>query len=85
MGFTQGDTSAHGEEPMKEQYKAAVPETERREGWLYDADSGVLMGLASVELKQRHQPGVVFTMTFAGCPHKVIIHKAPISIPTVLL
>jgi len=33
------------------------------------------MGLASDELKQKHPSGAPFTMTFAGCPHKVIIHK----------
>ena len=41
-------------------------------------------------MKQRHPMGVVFTATFAGCPHKVIIHKkaeekATINIPTVFL
>ena len=65
---------------MKEQYSAAVPESERTEGWLYDADSGVLMGLASVEMKQKHPAGVAFTMTFAGCPHK---KRVEVNIPTV--
>lgn len=60
---------------MRKQYTASVPESERTEGWLYDADSGCLMGLASDELKQKHPSGAPFTMTFAGCPHKVIIHK----------
>lgn len=73
---------------MTEQYKVAVPEDQRVEGWLYDADSGCLMGLASAELRQKHSVGVVFTMTFASCPHKVIIHKKAeekpvINIPTV--
>lgn len=61
---------------MTEQYRAGVPEESRVEGWLYDADSGMLMGLASDQLKVKHQAGTVFTMTFAGCPHKVIIHKS---------
>lgn len=60
---------------MPEQFRVGVPEAERIEGWLYDADSGILMGLSSVEMLKKHKPGVVFTMTFAGCPHKVIIHK----------
>lgn len=58
-----------------EQYRAAVPESERVEGWLYDADSGVLMGLASDELKAKQPSGVVFTANIAGCPHKLVIHK----------
>lgn len=62
---------------MPEQFRVGIPEAERVEGWLYDADSGILMGLASVEMLKKHAPGVVFTMTFAGCPHKVIIHKKP--------
>jgi len=75
---------------MPEQFKAGVPEDQRVEGWLYDADSGCLMGLASDEMKQKHQAGLAFTATFAGCPHKVIIHKkaeekAVINIPTVML
>jgi len=75
---------------MRKQYTVSVPESERTEGWLYDADSGCLMGLASDEMKQKHQAGLVFTATFAGCPHKVIIHKkaeekAVINIPTVML
>ncbi len=68
---------------MTEQYRAAVPEDQRVAGWLYDADSGVLMGLASDELKRKQRSGVVFTMTFSGCPHKVIIHPLVVNIPTV--
>lgn len=71
---------------MTEQYRPGVPESQRVEGWLYDADSGCLMGLASYELKARQPAGVVFNMTFSGCPHKVIIHKAvEVSIPTVFV
>ncbi len=74
---------------MPEQYKAAVPMSERREGWVYDADSGVLMGLASDEMKRRFPMGAVFRETFAGCPHRVIIHKKPVEpvaeVPAILI
>lgn len=65
---------------LTEQFKCGVPENERRPGWLYDADSGVLMGLASDEMKAKHAAGVPFTFTCGGCPHKVVIHPVPIKV-----
>lgn len=58
-----------------QQYKVAVPMAERRDGWLYDADSGVCVGLASVESREQHGYNTRFKMTLAGCPHNVVIHK----------
>lgn len=60
---------------MAEQYSPAVPQAERKDGYLYDANSGVLLGLASDELKARQPAMVPFTMNLSGCPHKVVIHK----------
>lgn len=57
-----------------EQYKAAVPEAMRVNGWLYDANSGVLMGVASDQQKAKYEPNVVFTDNRSGCPHKLVIH-----------
>lgn len=68
---------------MAEQFKVAVPQHERVDGWLYDYDSGLCMGIASVEQKAKYpkekQP---FSLFIAGCPHKVVIHSGPIKVVT---
>lgn len=46
----------------------------RIKGYLYDADSGVCMGLGSYEMIAAHGYNSVFNQTFSGCPHKVIIY-----------
>jgi hypothetical protein len=61
---------------VTEQYHAGVPPEKRTEGWLYDWHSGLLMGIASDELRARQPAGVRFKMVIGGCPHDVIIHKA---------
>lgn len=57
-----------------EQYRAAVPESQRVNGWLYDANSGVLMGIGSHEQREKHGYNAVFVENRAGCPHKMLIH-----------
>lgn len=59
---------------MAEQYSPAVPQKDRRNGWLYDADSGVLVGLASDEMRKKHPAMVPFNHVIGGCPHRVVIH-----------
>lgn len=61
---------------MAEQFKVAVPLKQRVEGWLYDYDSGVCMGIASDQLKKKQKKNKepYFTMNIAGCPHKLVIH-----------
>jgi len=68
---------------MAEQFKVGVPVAERVNGWLYDYNSGVCMGIASFEMRAKYpedrQP---FSMMIAGCPHKLIIHTGPIHVVT---
>lgn len=59
---------------MVEQFRVAVPEEQRVKGWLYDFNSGVLLGIASDEQRKKQKPGVAFNMNISGCPHKVVIH-----------
>lgn len=68
---------------MAEQFRVGVPMNERVDGWLYDASSGVCMGIASDEIRLKYpkekQP---FSMMIAGCPHKLLIHAGPIRVVT---
>jgi hypothetical protein len=59
---------------MAEQFKVCVPYAERIAGYLYDNDSGVCMGLASDEMKQKYAPNEIFTLMISGCPHKLVYH-----------
>ncbi len=68
---------------MAEQFKVAVPYEKRIPGLIYDADSGVCMGLASDEMKKKYKAGEIFDQNISGCPHKLLIHAAPIK-PTVV-
>ena len=58
-----------------EQYKAAVPVSERVDGYLYDAHSGVCMGIASDERKALTNPNTEFKQQISGCPHTLVYHK----------
>lgn len=58
-----------------EQFKVAVPRSERVNGYLYDYHSGICMGVASDEMKAKYPIGKQpFSMDISGCPHKLIIH-----------
>lgn len=65
---------------MKEQIKVGVPLHMRVDGYLYDADSGILMGVASDQQKALHKwfgskVPVYFKDTRSGCPHNLVIHR----------
>ncbi len=47
---------------------------ERVSGWLYDAHSGGLIGIASDEMKASHVAGQVYTRTVGGMVQKFVIH-----------
>lgn len=57
-----------------EQYKATVPNEERQDGYLYDAQSGCLMGLGSEEQISKYGYNTTFLESRAGCPHMLVIH-----------
>jgi len=67
---------------MSEQFKVAIPYEQRVAGWLYDYSSGQCMGIASDEMKKKYEAGEPFSQNIAGCPHKLVIHPAPIVIDT---
>jgi len=56
------------------QFKVRVPEEQRISGRLYDYFSGVCMGLASDEDKQKYPVNQPFHRNISGCPHKLVIH-----------
>lgn len=57
-----------------EQFKVATPIELRVNGWLYDANSGVCMGIASDEMKKRIPFNTPFNQNISGCPHLLVIH-----------
>lgn len=60
---------------MTEQFKVGVPHNRRVHGWLYDADSGECLGIASYQMREKHGFGVVFRHFMSTCPHRAIIHE----------
>jgi len=60
---------------MTEQFKVSIPLEKRIHGWLYDANSGVCIGIASDEMKRMYpRKGHVINHNIGGCPMKVVIH-----------
>ncbi len=54
--------------PLTERlYPYGVERADRVSGWLYDAHTGVVLGIASYELRDKHGVGVVFTRMVGGC------------------
>ena len=50
------------------------PQPKRVSGYLYDAQSGVIAGLASDELKAQQKAGVPFERVIGGMKQLVVIH-----------
>lgn len=59
-----------------EQMKVAIPVADRVNGWLYDAHSGLCMGIASDELKKQIPFNRAFKSSIGGCPVTLVIHRA---------
>jgi len=66
-----------------EQFKVAIPADKRVNGWLYDAHSGLCMGIASDEMKAVIPYNTVFKQALFGCPYELVIHYVAPVIPSV--
>ena len=61
---------------MAEQFKVSVPQEQRVKGWLYDYHSGVCMGIASYQQREKYPPEKQpFSMAIGGCPYELVIHR----------
>ncbi len=59
-----------------EQLKVAVPANKRVNGWLYDASSGLCMGIASDERRAITPYNTPFKEAIGGCPMELVIHHS---------
>jgi hypothetical protein len=54
-------------------FRVGVPENERRSGYIYDADSGVEVCVASNTLRERVRAGVVWEDVSAGLKRRLVV------------
>jgi hypothetical protein len=61
---------------MPEQFKVSIPKNLRVDGWLYDVDSGLVLGLGSYEQIEQYGYNTVFNYYAFGGKYKATIYHA---------